>query len=113
VQIAEQESSFVGSLLGLALGDAFGAPFEGGVLERSLWRLIGKTSDGRFRWTDDTQMALDVAESLIERRAVDQDDIAQRFARGYRWSRGYGPGAAKVLQLIRRGTDWRLANHRV
>jgi poly(ADP-ribose) glycohydrolase ARH3 len=111
VHVAKQ-ASFVGSLLGLALGDAFGAPWEGGVLERGLWQIIGKTSDGRYRWTDDTQMALDLAESLIARGAIDPDDIALRFARGYRWSRGYGPGAAKVLKLIRRGVDWRVANQR-
>ncbi|HYQ04030.1 MAG TPA: ADP-ribosylglycohydrolase family protein [Polyangiaceae bacterium] len=113
MHIAEQEASFVGALLGLALGDAFGAPFEGGVLERALWRIMGKTADGHFRWTDDTQMALDLAESLTDRGSVDQDDIARRFARGYRWSRGYGPGAAKILKLIRSGVDWRLANTRV
>lgn len=113
MHIAEQRASFVGSLLGLALGDAFGAPFEGGPLERGLWSIIGKTADGRLRWTDDTQMSLDLAESLIARGVVDQDDLAGRFARGYRWSRGYGPGAAKVLRLIRRGVDWRLANQRV
>ncbi len=58
-------------------------------------------------------MALDVAESLVASRAIDQDDIARRFAASYRWSRGYGPGAARVLKLIRRGVDWRTANTRV
>jgi poly(ADP-ribose) glycohydrolase ARH3 len=104
------ESRFVGTLLGLALGDALGAPFEGGIVERGLWRLIGKTRDNRMRWTDDTQMTLDLAESLLACGRLDQDDVAQRFARGYRWSRGYGPGAARVLKLIRRGQDWRAAN---
>lgn len=100
----------MGSLLGLALGDALGAPLEGGPLERMLWRVIGKTSEGRARWTDDTQMSLDLAESLIARRTLDPDDVARRFATSYRWSRGYGPGAARILKRIRNGTDWRLAN---
>jgi hypothetical protein len=52
---------FIGCLLGLATGDALGAPYEGGPLERLVWRLIGRTSDGCLRWTDDTQMALDLA----------------------------------------------------
>ncbi|HEX6813202.1 MAG TPA: ADP-ribosylglycohydrolase family protein [Planctomycetota bacterium] len=107
-----EKSSFAGCLLGLALGDALGAPLEGGPLERLLWRLIGTTAEGRFRWTDDTQMALDLAESLIACRSVDQDDIARRFARGYRWSRGYGRGTARTLTMIRRGVDWRIANTR-
>ena len=99
---------FEGCLLGLALGDALGAPHEGGPLERLLWRAIG-TTGGRMRWTDDTQMALDVAESLVARRAVDPADLARRFADGYRWSRGYGPGTAQVLRRIGRGMDWREA----
>ncbi|HEY5956009.1 MAG TPA: ADP-ribosylglycohydrolase family protein [Polyangiaceae bacterium] len=110
MQTAVSQSRFVGCLLGLALGDALGAPFEGGPIERALWKLIGKTREGRYRWTDDTQMALDLAESLTLKPHLDQDDLALRFARGYRWSRGYGPGAARILKQIRRGVDWRVAN---
>jgi hypothetical protein len=33
---------FVGCLLGLATGDALGAPHEGGTIERLVWRLIGQ-----------------------------------------------------------------------
>jgi ADP-ribosylglycohydrolase len=95
----------LGAVLGLALGDAFGAPYEGGILERALWSMLG-TSNGKHRWTDDTQMTIDVIESLLACGCVDQNDLAHRFARSYRWSRGYGPGAAKVLKRIRRGEPW-------
>jgi poly(ADP-ribose) glycohydrolase ARH3 len=101
---------FQGCVFGLALGDALGAPFEGGVLERLLWRLIGRTRSGEMRWTDDTQMSLDVIESLVARGGVDSDDLAARFAAGYRWSRGYGPATAKVLRRISRGQRWQEAN---
>ena len=104
---------FTGSLLGLALGDAFGAPLEGGPIERFVWRLIGKTRSGKMRWTDDTQMSLDLAESLISNGCLDCDDAARRFAASYRWSRGYGPSAARLLKKIRRGADWREANQTV
>ena len=104
---------FEGCLLGLALGDALGAPHEGGILERLLWRRIGRTRAGEMRWTDDTAMSLDLAASLIERGAVDPDDLAGRFAAGYRWSRGYGPGTGRVLRRIRRGADWREASRSV
>jgi ADP-ribosylglycohydrolase len=106
-------SRFEGGVLGLALGDALGAPFEGGPLERFVWRLIGKTDRGQMRWTDDTQMSLDLAECLVANGAVDPEDLAQRFARSYRWSRGYGPGAARVLKRIARGADWRAASRSV
>lgn len=103
---------FVGSIVAAAVGDAFGAPYEGGVLERCLWKLIGRTS-GRHRWTDDTQMSLDIIESLLSLGSIDQDDLARRFAASYRWSRGYGPGAARILKLIRRGIPWQVAVRRV
>ncbi len=100
---------FVGCVLGLATGDALGAPYEGGPAERLLWRLIGRTSDGCLRWTDDTQMALDLAESLLAEGEVCPGDLARRFASSYRWSRGYGPGATRVLRRIRRGEPWEAA----
>lgn len=96
---------YTGCLLALALGDAAGAPHEGGPLERFVWKLIG-TTGGKMRWTDDTQMSLDLAESFIERRAFVADDVASRFARSYRWDRGYGPGTARLLERIRRGVPW-------
>lgn len=110
MQSSIPQSRFVGCLLGLALGDAMGAPFEGGPIERALWKVIGKTKEGHFRWTDDTQTALDLAESLIQQPILDQDDFAYRLANSYRWSRGYGTGAARILKQIRRGVDWRIAN---
>ncbi len=108
--MSDQESHYQGCLLGLALGDAFNAPLEGGPIERLVWRMIGKTSQGKRRYTDDTQMSLDLARSLIDRGELDLDDVARRFARSYRWSRGYGPAAAKLLKKIRRGQDWRSAS---
>ena len=102
-----------GVLLGLALGDTLGAPYEGGLLARGLWALLGRTSEGVRRFTDDTQMSLDLAESLLACGGLNQDDLAQRFARSYQWRRGYGPGAAKVLRRIRAGQPWQQANRSV
>jgi len=104
---------FAGCILGLATGDALGAAHEGGPLERFVWWLIGRTSDGCLRWTDDTQMSLDLAESLLEEDGLQPDALAIRFASSYRWSRGYGPGAAKVLKRIRRGVPWQQASKAV
>lgn len=101
---------FEGCLLGLALGDALGARYEGGLSEQILWSLIGSTRQGHMRWTDDTQMSVDIAESLLAKGGLDADDLALRFARSYRWTRGYGPSAAKLLKRIAAGADWRDAN---
>jgi poly(ADP-ribose) glycohydrolase ARH3 len=104
---------FQGCLLGLALGDALGAAQEGGALERMLWRVIGTTRSGLARWTDDTQMSLDLAECLIAHRSLHLQDLASRFASSYRWSRGYGPGTSRGLRRVARGIDWRQANRSV
>ncbi len=101
---------FKGCLLGLALGDALGARYEGGIAERFLWSLIGTTKAGHARWTDDTQMSVDIAESLLAKEGLDVDDLALRFARSYRWTGGYGTSAAKVLKHIAAGADWRQAS---
>ena len=57
---------YSGCFYGLALGDALCAPYEGGFLERGIWKLFGKTKAGKIRYTDDTQMSLDVAHSLLD-----------------------------------------------
>lgn len=103
------DDHFTGCMLGLATGDALGAPHEGGPIERTLWRVIGKTRNGELRWTDDTQMSLDLAESLLANGGLDLADLARRFAAGYTWHRGYGPGAANILKRIRNGMDWEVA----
>lgn len=104
------ENQYRGCLKGLALGDVLGAPFEGGPLERSLWRLLGKTSEGVPRWTDDTQMSIDTAEELLDDISLNQDALAHRFADSYRWTRGYGPSTTKLLKRIRQGQAWQTAS---
>ncbi|MCG8614365.1 MAG: ADP-ribosylglycohydrolase family protein [Pseudomonadales bacterium] len=101
---------YKGCFLGLAMGDAFAAPFEGGPIERLLWRAIGHTSTGERRFTDDTQMAIDLTKSFLHNHRIDQDHLAQQFAQSYRWSRGYGPSTSNLLKRIKKGNCWREIN---
>jgi poly(ADP-ribose) glycohydrolase ARH3 len=66
-----------------------------------------------MRWTDDTQMSIDIVESFLANGEINPDDLAKRFAESYRWSRGYGPGTARLLKRIAAGADWRAANRSV
>ena len=103
-------NKYSGCFLGLAMGDTYGAPFEGGPVERLLWQVISKTKDGKLRYTDDTQMSIDVANSFIENNGINQNHLAATFAENYRWSRGYGPSAAWLLRKIRNGAHFKDVN---
>ena len=66
-------------------------------------------------WTDDTEMALGLSETLIRFGEVNRDDLARVFAFRYDCDimRGYGPGAHAILSDIHRGTPWREAAGKV
>ncbi len=104
------EDRFVGSMLGLALGDALGAKHEGGPLGQAAWWMLGIGKGDLLRWSDDTQMAMGLAESLIAKRGLDADHVAKLWAERADWKRGYGSGARRLLALIAKGADWREAN---
>jgi poly(ADP-ribose) glycohydrolase ARH3 len=93
-----------GALLGTFVGDALGMPFEGappsGVPEQ-LEMLDARL--GRGTYTDDTQMAIALAESLLEVDGVDQEHIGRAFLNAYDPQRGYGSGTRGVLMLIAEG----------
>ncbi len=74
--------------MGLAVGDALGTPIEGmppGSFE-PLTDMVGGGSHGLEPgyWTDDTSMALCLAESLVERRGFDPVDQLERYLRWFR-----------------------------
>ncbi len=74
----------LGALLGLAVGDALGAVIEFSAKPR-LARLSDLESGGphrlqRGQWTDDTAMALALADSLQHDPALDAGDLMRRFA---------------------------------
>jgi ADP-ribosylglycohydrolase len=75
-------------MLGLAVGDALGTTLEfkpPGTF-RPIDDIVGGGPFGleSGEWTDDTSMALCLAESLIERRDFDPADQLRRYVRWYR-----------------------------
>ncbi|MCE7003823.1 ADP-ribosylglycohydrolase family protein [Kibdelosporangium philippinense] len=75
----------IGAIVGTAVGDALGAPFE--FLAAGTFSATGTDEmNGGGSWepgeaTDDTQMAVHVGESLLERGGLDLPDIFDRFQR--------------------------------
>lgn len=84
---AEYMQRAIGAVVGSAVGDALGAPYEFGPAGQfSLQSRAGDemVGGGSFGWapgefTDDTQMAILQAESLLARGGFDGADLFERF----------------------------------
>lgn len=93
----EQIERYLGSLLGLAIGDALGGTVE--FCKPGTFQPITEMIGGGVHelapgeWTDDTSMALCLAESLLACHGFDAHDQMTRYLRwyreGYRSSKGY------------------------
>ncbi|HER35257.1 MAG TPA: ADP-ribosylglycohydrolase family protein [Halothiobacillaceae bacterium] len=91
----------VGALLGLAVGDAVGTTLE--FTPRDTYgALTDMVGGGPFRleagqWTDDTSMALCLADSLIEKRGLDRADLMERFVRW--WQHGENSANGRCFDI--------------
>ena len=93
----------VGCVLGLALGDALGAPFEfrrrseiPDPLPAFEQTLIGASG----QWTDDTAMARNLCRSLTERGRLDTDDVLRRHLD---WLATDPPDVGNLTRRVLRG----------
>jgi poly(ADP-ribose) glycohydrolase ARH3 len=102
---------FEGCLLGLAVGGALGGKFEAQAADAirarfpTTERLIAYPQE-EIWYTDDTQMAIGVAEALIERGEIIEEVLCRVFVANYVPSRGYGRGARAVLEAMEDGRDY-------
>jgi ADP-ribosyl-[dinitrogen reductase] hydrolase len=107
------EDRCAGCLVGLAVGDALGAPLEEIPNQpcsttSTITEMIGggwlKLMPGQV--TDDTEMALCIAQSLAERR-FDPADIAKRFMHWFYDSPiGTGSTTRAAMRRLRDGVPW-------
>ncbi|WP_194288500.1 ADP-ribosylglycohydrolase family protein, partial [Ornithinicoccus halotolerans] len=102
-----------GCLLGGALGDAVGRPFEGSapVPAPAVKEVL---AGGELTWTDDTVMMLTLAEHLAglpSWQAFDEGALARAHARAWQaepW-RGYGASPPAIFRTVLAGADWEAA----
>jgi len=93
-----------GALLGTFVGDALGMPFEGLSPDAIPVRLeMEEARLGRGTYTDDTQMMIALAESLIEHGEVVEEALGRSFLDAYDPRRGYGSGTRRVFELWEQG----------
>lgn len=104
----------LGCVLGGAVGDALGAPFEG------LWShtipdpqaLLTDFAEyegfPRGQYTDDTQLTVATLKSVVRQGGIEPDEIAWSIARLWRTQAVVGPGGActSAADRILAGGDW-------
>lgn len=109
---------FRGTLLGLAVGDALGFPFEGSsphymeALGDDLTASFQRHRSGYFpagQYSDDTQLTIATVQALLEVGDVDGERIAATFLPLWRENRiiGRGAGCTEAMQRLASGAaDW-------
>ena len=108
-----------GSVLGSAVGDALGAPFEfgpaGQYSARFCEAVVSDTGEmvggGGFGWargefTDDTQMATIQAESILANGGIDGADLFERFRV---WANDANDVGIQTRAVLRSGKPWDVA----
>src|SRR6516225_1157745 len=85
---------------GLSVGDSFGERFfvHPDVADALIESRAVPAPEWQF--TDDTLMAISIAEILSTHGEINQDALAASFAARYDSSRGYGPAMHSWLQQI-------------
>lgn len=95
------EDRFKGAMIAHCLGDSLGAiwegvpPFTGSI-----------KTDLVLRYTDDTEMMMNLARAIIRDGTVNPDTVAEEFVKGFTPTRGYGPGTIRVIELIKKGVPY-------
>jgi poly(ADP-ribose) glycohydrolase ARH3 len=95
------KAKFLGAMVGSALGDAIGELAFRYPKRQSLWTAMDELEE--LVYTDDTAMAVGLAESLVRRGKIDQQHLGDTFSRNYLrepW-RGYASGPPTIFSKVR------------
>lgn len=106
------EDKFTGCLVGVGVGDALGMPAEG-MTPKQLGIIYGQIRDYHEGWlkpgyiTDDTQLTICIAESIVEHRDFVPEDVAQRFVGWLGYGRGKGRTCTMAVLNLIQGKSWK------
>lgn len=111
----DYRDKFRGAMVGTGIGDALGRPAEGmhPLSIRDQWGYLedyvpwdGWTSGPKGTLTDDTELALCIAQSVVETGEFDPKDLAERFHAWYPVGRGIGSATWAACDRLERGATW-------
>jgi ADP-ribosylglycohydrolase len=96
-------------LEGLSVGDALGEALSYQHHRARELSDFSVFSPGSVRYTDDTEMAMAVCETLKLIRGIDEDTLAWAFSTRFRNDpeRGYGKMARRILESLCTGSHWK------
>jgi poly(ADP-ribose) glycohydrolase ARH3 len=98
---------YLGAMVGSALGDAIGELAFRYPEKQRLCALIDRIE--KLVYTDDTAMAIGLAESILQKKGIDPQHLGEIFSRNfYRepW-RGYASGPPSIFSMVRhRGVSY-------
>jgi len=95
------ESKFKGGMIGSALGDAIGELAFIHPKKDLLLPMLERLS--KLTYTDDTAMAIGLAESIVETGTIDRQHLGKRFSDNFErepW-RGYASGPPTLFSMVR------------
>jgi ADP-ribosylglycohydrolase len=107
-----------GTILGTAIGDALGMPvesFKPDKIKELYGKIIGLEEPRdenpyhklhKGQWTDDTQLMIVIAESLVSKKCIDYDDIAAGHVKKLYDPRGWGKATTQSVERIKNGIKW-------
>ena len=100
------ESKFLGGMVGSAVGDAIGQLAFFYRPRHKLLEIVEQVE--LLEHTDDTAMAIGIAESLTETGTLDTNHLGETFRKNYErepW-RDYAAGPPTIFMLVRKGASY-------
>ncbi len=102
METPNQREKFLGGMIGSALGDAIGELAFRHSTRQTLQAAVEREDE--LIYTDDTAMAIGLAESIAEAEELDPQRLGDTFRSNYRrepW-RGYASGPPRVFSMVER-----------
>ncbi|NQV08980.1 ADP-ribosylglycohydrolase family protein, partial [Candidatus Woesearchaeota archaeon] len=104
--------SYIGTLIGCAVGDALGAPVESmwaGDIQKKYGFVKDYVKGNRFPkgiYTDDTQLTIAGAETFIENKGFNPETYSKKFIEWLNNPIGAGKGTVEAVERLKQGVNW-------